>query len=720
MEGATRRSSEHEESPGVERPLLVGLVACVAGSLVARGIGTGPALLIPVPLLLLLRRLGWWRRASEAWGLGTGVCALLFAVAALRAVASPAPVPPFPEGRWRTVREGAELVGRLDPGARLFELPGGAAREGERLRLLPTAPPPEPARGPVPPPRRGSSHIPLPVGPDEIVRLEPPPPGPVRAARRSLRELRGAGLARLAGLEGESTRGLAAALLFGDKSELPPGVADLFTRTGTRHALAVSGLHVAMVASLWIFPLGSLLAAALRLLSRGRAPGWLRRPAVWRALLLALFIPMAGAGAPVVRAGLALALAQIAGIVPLRKDEKNRRRGDALSLWALAGWIEWLASPESLSSISVQLSYTATLGLILLTPPMLRRVRSLLPGRGRIDTVNRRGRRRPLLPRLVAQKTLDWSLAGITASIAANLVTLPIVWWTFGEWSPVGSLATLLLLPLLGGFIGLAWLWVFLPITPLESLLDSLTGGMLSILELCDSLPGTPVPLPERPAWLLLLAGALVLFRPRPWRALCLSWGVLLLPWRGAARQLEVDLLDVGHGTAVVLRAPGEPCWIFDAGSRDRPGVARQALFPLLRRLDPGRVNVVLSHFERDHAGALPWLIERFPPALWAGALPPRIAERLPAGCPRVDLETGRLELDAGTAAVPRFRVRLLRGEALAGNEGSRAPSRCSSGRTTARSAITSESSCGGPTPPRCGSAAARSPPWRASSIGAG
>lgn len=662
-----------EAGERTERPLLGGLVCCVAGGLAAAVVGVWGALLAALALWPLLRAAERrWGLAGAWWGLAPATCSLLVGVAALRAAPAPPTDRPWLEGRWHTVREGAELVGRLEPGAPLFELPPGAAREGEWLHLLPTASPPQPARGPVPPPRRDAAQLPLPVDLDEIVRLRPPPAGPFSTARRAVGELRRAGIAHLAALEEESTRGLAGALLFGDRSELEPELADLFTRTGTRHALAISGLHVTLVASLWIFPVGSLLAAALRRLLGKRAPEWLRRPAVWRALLLALFVPVAGAGAPVVRAALALALSQLAGLVPLRRGEPLRRRADALSLWALAGWIEWLASPESLRSVSVQLSYSATLGLIVLAPPMLRRVHALLPAGGRLDPTDRLGHRRPLLLRILAQKALDWALAGLSASVAANLATLPIVWWTFGEWSPVGSVATLLLLPLLGGFIGLAWLWMLCPFAPLERGLELLARGMTSTLELLDSLPGTPLPLPERPGWLLLAAGALLLARPLPRRALGLAWGTLLLPWSGTARQLTVDLLDVGHGTALVLRAPGEPCWVFDAGSRDRPGVARQALFPLLRRLDPGRVAVVLSHSERDHAGALPWLVERFPPAVWAGALPSRIACRLPSDCPRVDLETGCLELDHRSGAAVPLRMRLLRGERGAGNEGSR------------------------------------------------
>lgn len=61
-------------------------------------------------------------------------------------------------------------------------------------------------------------------------------------------------------IEDPAARGLGLALLCGDRSELPPGLPDLFTRTGTRHLLAVSGLHVGLLA--WL-----ILGRVARLLS---------------------------------------------------------------------------------------------------------------------------------------------------------------------------------------------------------------------------------------------------------------------------------------------------------------------------------------------------------------------------------------------------------------------------------------------------------------------
>jgi beta-lactamase superfamily II metal-dependent hydrolase len=152
-------------------------------------------------------------------------------------------------------------------------------------------------------------------------------------------------------------------------------------------------------------------------------------------------------------------------------------------------------------------------------------------------------------------------------------------------------------------------------------------------------------------------------------RSAAFAAGLGLLPWTAAPVRRELVLLDVGHGTCAALREPDGSAWVFDAGSRDRSGLARGALGPLLASWDVGALRCALSHPERDHDSAWEWLLERHPPLLRAGADPAHPGER-PAHSPaRADLSRrGAIEL-GGQAGV---RVWLLRGSAAEGNEGSR------------------------------------------------
>jgi competence protein ComEC len=665
----------------VRRPLLWVFVACLVGDATARGVLPG-SLVVGLGCIALLPGVrGRLVRALARQGLGPFSLALFCALAALRIAIATAPGETTARGQWRTLTESPELVGHLEGQAQRYELPDGAVRDGEWVELLAApAPPAQPrASGEHPYRRRPQGTLDLQV--DELRRLAPAPSRRFPRLVESLDELRQAGLARTRRLVSPLARGLAGALLFGDRGALPPGLADLFTRTGTRHALAVSGLHVALVAALWIWPLGALCALGLRPLA-ARAAGLqlFARKELWRVVLLALFVPLAGAGAPVVRAALALALTQLAGLAPARGELRWPRRTDGLSLWALAGSIEWLARRDAFTSLSLQLSYGATLGLLLLTAPLASGLRARLPGGGRVAETNRRGRRRPAALRIALQKTIDAVTTGLAASLAANLATLPVAWTVFGEWSASGPLATLLLLPLMALFMGLAWGWVVWPSALVEGGLGATAELMTALLRAFDHLPGTPVPLPERPALWLLAAGAASLCAAAlhgPWRgrwarAALGAWGVALLPWGRGATQLELRLLDVGHGTCALLRVPREGTWLFDAGSRDGPRVAREALGEVLRELDVGPVGVALSHVEMDHAGALDWVVERYPPRRWLGALPAQLGDRLARDCDRLDLESGRLSRSSDCGDRGGLELVLLRGLPEEGNEGSR------------------------------------------------
>jgi len=565
--------------------------------------------------------------------------------------------------------------------------------DGERVRILPGRPSRETARGTATPGGAPGPGL-RPVWPDEVVRLagRGQPAGPLAAARSWA-------LGRTRRFGDPVSRGLARALVCGDTGDLDPALSDLFVRTGLRHLLAVSGMHVAWVAVLFAAPLGWL-AARLAALAWRAGAEWRTavRAAVSAGCVLA-YAELAGGAAPARRAAIAAALIFVAPLVPLGppgqrglgaarppgEDRGRGRRVDFATLWSLALLLECLADPAAVRRTGVQLSYAATLGLLLATRPIAGHLARGLALLGlRTGPRARAGlAARVSVPRLVARCVARLLLWATAASAAAVLGTLPIVWERFGECSPVGVLATPLVAPWIALLLGLGWC-VVLGGGLLPGALFALPArGLAAVLERVDALPATPIPLPARPQAAVVSAVVLTLLALRRGsggsrRALgpaaALAWAVLLLPWTPAPRGLEVQALDVGHGTAVVLRAPGVGCWIFDAGSRDRVRVARGALAPLLAQWEVVRPGVVLSHGDADHSGALGWLVERYTPHTWAGALPAPLVERLPHTVRRVDLDAGSVRLAATPALAPRpaLGLDLLRGRPGEDNEGSR------------------------------------------------
>lgn len=679
--------------PPPERPLLAAAIALALGAGLTGAGPPGVMILLALGVVLV----GIARRRGH----GVLVPLLLTLLAAGRASLAEVPTsrddardargagaPPAQVGEHGPPGGGPTTVGRWMPEDRRR----GVVLEDDRAPpapwlLAPEGPPPGAGswvtllpggerlawpRGPVPGPRAREGRFlgleALEV--DQIVRWAPAAGrggvfGELAAnLRPGMEALRARLAARLdrheesAGLE-RGLRGMGRALLLGDRSALDPAVTDLFTRTGTRHLLAVSGLHVGLVAGLVLTPL-VLLARGGGLSARGAT--------VARALLLLAYVPVAGGSPPVLRASLALAAGWIA---------PAGRRADSLSIWSLALVAELLRDPRAIWAPGVSLSYLATLGLLLGTGPLAQALRWRDPEAPRGWRLRTKPGGGVAWLRALLLRGEALLRTGIAASLAAGLATLPVIGSTFGELAPAGILATPLLLPLFAVVLVGWWGAVLLP--------GPLSGGaargaswalelLVDALRWVDTLPGTPWLLPQRPGVLLGVVAGLALLSLRwrtgslPGRLAALGGALLLLPWSPAPAGLEVHALDVGHGTCVVLRGPGLGGLVFDAGSRDRPYVAREALAPLLAHWEVARPVGVLSHDHRDHRNALEWLLERTPPRIWMGALPARMRERLPHDCVRIDTEPGGIALDLEDGP----RLLLARGVAGRGNEGSR------------------------------------------------
>ena len=470
-------------------------------------------------------------------------------------------------------------------------------------------------------------------------------------------------------------QGLARALLLGWDA-VDPAWKDRFTRTGTRHLLALSGLHVGILWWLLVQPIAACLARLGPL-------GWRRAIRSGTTLLgLLALVPFLGAGTPCLRAALAYGLAAQARCMPATQGSKaaHGRRGDGLSLWGFALALEQALHPDSILEIGLQLSYAATLGLILWAK--LPRAQGWQPGGISVSS--------PTPPKSLPVWVMtdfpglrsglmalrDGFLASWRASWIATATTFPLIAWHFGEWSPVGPLATLALMPLVILAIASGLVWWLVPFALPKDWAAWPFEAMGHVVAFADRMPGTAWILPTRPAlWIgatglcLLLAVCVGTLRRRErWlRAALFLMALGLLPWTPPPRTAWAGVADVGHGTAVLLRFPCGRTVVFDGGSRDRRGVGRRVLHPWLRREDPGSLQIALSHNHRDHASALTWLAQRVAIEAWIGAEPD-------AGIP--DHTRAHLAVRTGQTLGPpcplgRCRVEWWRGWEGPGNEGS-------------------------------------------------
>ena len=155
--------------------------------------------------------------------------------------------------------------------------------------------------------------------------------------------------ARIAGPEG----GIAAALLTGDRSGIDPASADALRASGLGHILAISGLHMALLAG-GVFFAARLAFAAIGPFARRHDP---RLPAAWLALAAgAGYLLLSGLALPTQRAFIMTAVAFGAVIAG--------RRALSMASLALAMTIILLLQPESIRSAGFQMSFAATGALI--------------------------------------------------------------------------------------------------------------------------------------------------------------------------------------------------------------------------------------------------------------------------------------------------------------------------------------------------------------------
>ncbi|QDU66604.1 ComEC/Rec2 family competence protein [Engelhardtia mirabilis] len=622
------------------------------------------------------------------WGRAAVLLALagLLGSAARAAVDAPAPIQ---QGISRSVQlaepvagrivaEGGQLRLRSDPPHPwLLEFEGPAPAVGSEVLLLPPGDLRAFVRGPEPGSvgRRGDLMGMHRVAIDELVRVSEPDRRPggerIDGVRRALVE-------RCEELGLDADRGLAGALLVGDRRNLDRDLADLFTRTGTRHLLALSGLHVGLLAAVVLWPLGALAARLARLVGVGARHSRLVADLA-RVAWLCGFALVAGAAPPVVRAALALGAILAARHLPGPVGVPWKgRQADALSIWGGALALECALDPRAVQSLSVALSYAATLG-ILLAATRLSSSFALRRGKERRTVaVLRWHRPLPIIAASIARDRLQaWFVTGVACSVAAVVATLPVAWNAFGEIAPVGILATVLSVPIIALLLPLLWLALWTGWVWVIHLTGALERGLIALLGLMDQLPGTPWLVHDRPHWLPWLATltwfALLAMReatrlrlPTTGFALALT-AVLVLPLRPGPRGLEVVALDVGHGTAVALRAPGSGTWIFDAGTRDRPRLVSEGLAPLMRAWEVQSVNLCLSHSDHDHRSAAPWIATRLEPQWHLGWTDDDLKGR----------STRHLQLDGSPAGQARLctpsglELTLIRGGDGEGNEGS-------------------------------------------------
>ena len=387
-------------------------------------------------------------------------------------------------------------------------------------------------------------------------------------------------------LAGAPQLGLIQALTLGERGALEREIWDRFTRTGTNHLVAISGLHVGLVAGGLYWLMRWLWSRSVTLTDRLAAP---RAAALFGLLAAVGYAGLAGFAISTQRA-----LIMLAVVFGAQFWQRTLRPGQALLL-ALVGVLVW--DPHAVLSYGFWLSFGAVAVLLL-------HLGQRLPSR---DLWTRWGRAQwaiglgllPLLLLFFGQASLIAPLVNLIAVPLFSVLLLPLVLLT----------SLLSLVPLAGSELPLRWV--------AEGLEWCVRG-----LEWLAALPGAAVQLPARPLWVwaAALLGALLLLAPRGLPGRWAGW-VLLLPVlavRPAAPgwgEVWFTLLDVGQGLAAVIETQ-DGVLVYDAGPAFAGGFDSGALIvaPFLQARGIKRIErLMLSHADLDHAGGAAGLLARIP-----------------------------------------------------------------------------------------------------------
>jgi competence protein ComEC len=412
---------------------------------------------------------------------------------------------------------------------------------------------------------------------------------------------------------------LARGFVLGEDDEIDAATVEDFRRAGLSHLLAVSGQNVALLALL-----------AMPLLAALGMP--LRTRLLWLLGLIAIYVPLAGAGPSIQRAGIMGGLSVLATL--------GGRRASRFYALAVAALALLLLEPGIAADVGWQLSFAAVLGILLLAG----RLRATIASR-----IGERGWRRALAD-------------GAAMTTAATLATAPLIAFHFEGLSTTTLFANLLALPAVAPAMWLGMLTAAagqVPGLPVEAL-GAVNALLLAYIAQVAAWCG-------RPSWAYLhvhlglgglaasyaaLGAAAILAirlshrrriacvrkggggradpRVRPlsgyarrgangWRlglaaAVLLGAFVLTRPEGGADAAsspppgLRVSVLDVGQGDAILLQPRNAPALLVDGGP---PG---DDLAAKLHDAGVERLGAaIVTHDQSDHAGGVLELLGRMP-----------------------------------------------------------------------------------------------------------
>lgn len=348
--------------------------------------------------------------------------------------------------------------------------------------------------------------------------------------------------------------------------DIPFDIRDQFVRAGLAHALAASGTQTSLI-----------LGVVLVLIRRYGVKTQLG----FGSSALVIYVCLTGLQPSVLRA----AIMGFGALVALVTQRKVKPLGSLL----VAATLLLVFNPLWISDLGFQLSFLATLGLLVTVPPLIERLDWLPPAVASLIAI----------PLAAALWTLPLQLYvfGIVApySIAANIISVPLI-AIISIGSIISALAALFS-PLAGS--GVAWL-LYYP-----------TQAMIAVVQFLNALPGSSVAVGTiNLLQLLLLYGLIGIcclsprLQRRWWLVGLVAVSLVVLPvWEAKASQFQVTVLATNREQVLVIQDQGQVVLI-NSGEAD---TASFTVLPFLQKQGVNQIDwaVTLDNEPRFRSG---WL----------------------------------------------------------------------------------------------------------------
>ncbi|MHC2994456.1 MAG: DNA internalization-related competence protein ComEC/Rec2 [Candidatus Atribacteria bacterium] len=375
-------------------------------------------------------------------------------------------------------------------------------------------------------------------------------------------------------------------MLLGEKTYIPPELKDVFIESGIMHILAVSGLHVGIIAAALFIFLNSL-----------RIPKRIKMILI--VLIMIMYASITGFRPSVVRATIMFSLLVVGKLI-------NRNRNLYISLF-LAAFLILLINPLILYDAGFLLSFIVTFFIIYLSP---------------------------ILQELFS-KMVTWIKNPLSVSMAAWLGIFPLSAYFFNKVSLISIISNIFIIPLTAIAVILGFIIFFLGLIsiPLANLIANINYFILILItflaKLFSSLPFSFVYVAQPLVIFIFLYYIMLffiieifyrkIFPPKlKIKATILILSavlvVIIVQIFYPLDNIKVNFINVGEGDCILIEAPKKYNILIDGGGTPRStfDVGGKIVIPYLRRKGINKINLlVLTHPHLDHLeGLLPILRE--------------------------------------------------------------------------------------------------------------